>query len=85
VASWSAEQRLVAELVRLAEAAYAGKDTVVIDPVPPQQDLAVLIFTQREAVGRDMAKLKDAGLIERRGRALVIKSLSALQARLDSD
>lgn len=85
VASWSAEQRLVAELLRLAEAAYAGEDTVVIDPVPSQQDLAVLIFTQREAVGRDMAKLKDAGLIERKGRALVIKSVSALQARLESD
>ena len=32
-----------------------------------------------------MSKLKDAGLIERRGRAVVIKSLNGLRARLGGD
>jgi hypothetical protein len=32
-----------------------------------------------------MSKLKDAGLIERKGRSLLIKSVSGLEARLNGD
>lgn len=84
VATLSAEQRLISELLRLAKAGRNRNDTAVIDPVPTQHDLALLTFAaHREAVGRDMSKLKDAGLIERRGRKLLIKSLSGLAARLN--
>jgi CRP-like cAMP-binding protein len=55
----------------------------VIEPLPTQQELATLIFSQRESVGRDMSRLKDAGLIERKGRTLRITSLSRLKALLD--
>lgn len=82
VTTLSAEQRLIAELLRMAEGSRTGPDAALIDPVPTQQELATLLFSQREAIGRDMSKLKDAGLIERRGRALLIKSLSGLRARL---
>ena len=82
VTTLSAEQRLVAELLHLAEGKRTGEDTAVIDPLPTQQELATLLFSQREAIGRDMSKLKEAGLIERRGRALKIRSLSGLRARL---
>jgi len=83
VATLNAEQRLIAELIRLAERGRIDNDSAVIDPVPTQQDLALLTFAaHREAVGRDMCKLRDAGLIERRGRKLLIKSLGGLLARL---
>ncbi len=83
VTTRNAEQRLVAELLRLAEAGMTGSDTARIEPLPTQQDFATLLFSQREAIGRDMSKLKEAGLIERKGRSLLIKSISGLEARLD--
>ena len=85
VATQSAEQRLISELLRLAERGRTGPDTAVIEPVPAQHELGILIFAQREAVARDMAKLKQAGLIERRGRSLHIKSLARLRAFLEND
>lgn len=85
VATLSAEQRLITELLRLAEKGQTGPDTAVIDPVPSQQELGTLIFAQREAVGRDMAKLTQLGLIKRRGRILQINSLDGLRDFLDED
>ncbi|MFQ5565494.1 MAG: Crp/Fnr family transcriptional regulator [Paracoccaceae bacterium] len=82
VTTRNAEQRLIAELLRLAEAGMTGDDTARIEPLPTQQDFATLLFSQREAIGRDMSKLKDAGLIERKGRSLLIKSISGLEARM---
>jgi CRP-like cAMP-binding protein len=82
VTTRNAEQRLVAELLRLAEAGMIGDDTALIEPLPTQQEFATLLFSQREAIGRDMSKLKDAGLIERNGRSLRIKSISGLKAWL---
>ena len=83
VTTRNVEQRLIAELLRLAEAGMTGGDTARIEPLPTQQDFATLLFSQREAIGRDMSKLKDAGLIERKGRSLLIKSVSGLEARLN--
>lgn len=79
-----AEQRLISELLRLAEGRETG-DTAVIEPLPTQQELATLLFLQREAIGRDMSKLKDAGLIDRKGRRLTIRSLAKLRALLETD
>jgi CRP-like cAMP-binding protein len=84
VTTRNAEQRLIGELLRLAKADEQGGDTAVIDPLPTQQDLATLLFSQRETIGRDMSKLKDAGLIERKGRSLRIKTISGLRARLSA-
>ena len=59
-----------------------GPDSAVIEPLPTQQQLATLIFSQRETVGRDMSRLKEAGLIDRNGRKLTIKSLLRLKAMI---
>ncbi len=83
VTTRNAEQRLITELLRLAEATMTGDDTARIEPLPTQQEFATMLFSQREAIGRDMSKLKDAGLIERKGRSLLIKSVSGLEARLN--
>ena len=85
VTTLNAEQRLIAELLRLAEDGMIGDDTARIEALPTQQDLATLLFSQREAIGRDMSKLKDAGLIDRKGRSLLIKSISGLKARIGGD
>lgn len=85
VTTRNAEQRLVAELLQLANAGMTGKDTARIESLPTQQDFATLLFSQRETIGRDMSKLKDAGLIEREGRSLLIKSVSKLKARLSGE
>jgi len=85
VTTLNAEKRLITELLGLAEASGASGDSAIIDPLPTQQEIATVIFSQRESVGRDMSKLKDAGLIERKGRSLLIRSLSGLNARLERD
>ncbi|MEM7528630.1 MAG: Crp/Fnr family transcriptional regulator [Pseudomonadota bacterium] len=80
VTTLNAEQRLAAELLTLAG---AGEDdrTAVLEPLPTQQDLAALIFSQREAVGREMSKLRDLGLIARSGRRLDILDVQGLRER----
>ena len=85
VTTRNVEQRLVAELLRLAKDGMTGTDTARIETLPTQHDFATLLFSQRETIGRDMSKLKDAGLIEREGRSLLIKSVSRLKARLNGD
>lgn len=76
----SAEQRLCAQLLRMCT--RTGDDTGRIDRLVTQQELATLISSQRESVGREMSKLKDQGLILRQGRSLLIPSLRRLEAKL---
>ncbi|MEM7497857.1 MAG: Crp/Fnr family transcriptional regulator [Pseudomonadota bacterium] len=80
VTTLNAEQRLAAELLSLAGAGEAD-DRAVLEPLPTQQDLAALIFSQREAVGREMSKLRDLGLIARHGRRLDILDVQGLRDR----
>lgn len=82
VTTLNAEQRLASELLRRARPDPARRDVAVVDPLPTQQELATIIFSQRESVGRDMSKLKDLGLIERKGRSLRILSVERLRARV---
>ena len=76
----STEQRLCAQLLRMCE--RSGPDTAFIERLATQQELATLISSQRESVGREMSKLKDHGLIRRDGRSLRILSLRGLEAKL---
>ncbi|MEM9146923.1 MAG: Crp/Fnr family transcriptional regulator [Pseudomonadota bacterium] len=83
ITTMSARERLVAEL--LARTRETGGDRGVIDPLPTQQELADAIFGQREAVGRDLSRLRRLGLTQREGRRLTILSLSGLEAELRED
>lgn len=76
----STEQRLCAQLLR--SAVKTGKDTGFIEKVSTQQEIATLISSQRESVGREMSKLKEQGLIDRKGKSLTILSLRGLEAKL---
>jgi len=76
----STEQRLCAQLLRMTR--KTGEDTGRIERLPTQQELATLISSQRESVGREMSKLKDQGLINRDGKSLHILSISGLETKL---
>ncbi len=76
----STEQRLCAQLLRMCR--RTGEDTALIEKLATQQELATLISSQRELVGREMSKLKDQGLIRREGRSLRILALRGLEAKL---
>ena len=76
----STEQRLCAQLLRMCD--RTGDDTGRIERLPTQQEIATLIASQRESVGREMSKLKDQGLITRQGKSLTIHSLRGLETKL---
>ncbi len=80
VTTMNARERLVAHLLHLAEA--TGGNTAEIAQLPTQQALADAILGQREAVGREMSRLRDEGLIDRQGRRLTILNLAEMRARL---
>ena len=76
----STEQRLCAQLLRMCR--RTGDDTGHIERLATQQELATVISSQRESVGREMSKLKDQGLILREGKSLKVLSLRGLETKL---
>lgn len=71
-------KRLIKELLRLAE--QSGQSEPRIDPAPRHFDLAARISTHREAVSREMSALTKKRFIGKRGRALVLLDVAALNA-----
>jgi len=72
--------RLIRELLRQAGGGGARKGRAEIRPAPTQADLAARISSHREVVSREMSVLAKAGLVEKRGGALIISSLDELNA-----
>lgn len=86
----SAEERLIRTLLELARPfpkdSGAPADAAYIAPVPTQQELASMIVSQREAVGREMSALARRGLVRRPDRkSLLIPSLDRLRAAIGED
>ena len=75
----SVRERVLAELRLLAEPTAAEGGRAVIDPAPTHLDMAGRVVAKRETVSREMAQLARAGVIERRGRKLVIPDLARLR------
>jgi len=75
--------RLIALLVRLAEAAgnRNGHDVVLTLPAN-NTELAAQIGTVRELVSRNLSRLQSEGLIEMEDRTLTVPSLKRLQSEL---
>ncbi|SFA51825.1 cAMP-binding domain of CRP or a regulatory subunit of cAMP-dependent protein kinases [Paracoccus halophilus] len=78
-------ERLVRELLRLAQAGKPGDGPHVLDPAPGHMELAARIATHREAVSREISRLTRLGLLRRKGRALHIPSCAALAQALDQE
>ncbi|WP_339949532.1 Crp/Fnr family transcriptional regulator [uncultured Albimonas sp.] len=77
-----ARERLVAELLRLAELHAPGARQAELRPPPNHFDLASRISTHREAVSREMSRLSSMGLVERADGRLLIADVPRLRAEM---
>jgi CRP-like cAMP-binding protein len=77
-------ERLVMELLRLAEEAGVKDDRAEIRPAPTHFDLASRISTHREAVSREMSALAKQGILKKSGGRLVLLSVGALRGWAES-
>ena len=70
--------RVQAELLRLARAGKSGGKEAIISPPPYHREIAARVSTHREAVTRELKRLERQGLLEKRRGALVLKDIGAL-------
>lgn len=73
------QNRLHAELLRLARQAGVKGNTARIDPAPKHTDIASHISTYREQVTRELSSMTKQGLIQKAGGALVIPNVERLE------
>ncbi|HSD41158.1 MAG TPA: Crp/Fnr family transcriptional regulator [Burkholderiales bacterium] len=73
------QNRIHAELLRLAREAGVTGNTARIDPAPKHTDIASRVSTYREQVTRELSALVKAGILERGEHALVILDLARLE------
>jgi CRP-like cAMP-binding protein len=71
--------RIHAELLRLAQDHMTGENVAVIDPVPTHAEIASRISTRREAVTREFNQLSRAGIVQRRSSTLVVRDVERLK------
>lgn len=74
--------RIQAELLRLANIAPREGAAARLDPAPTHAEIASRISTHREAVTRELNRLSRLGIIERKKGFLVVKDLDRLAAML---
>jgi len=72
-------RRILAELLRMAEPSETEFGNAVLFPAPTAGDIAARIATTRETVAREQRWLEESGIIERRGRTLVIPDFERLR------
>jgi CRP-like cAMP-binding protein len=73
------QNRVHAELLRLARQAGIANNTARLDPSPKHTDIASQVSTYREQVTRELSALAKQGLVKRDGSALVILDVSHLE------
>jgi CRP/FNR family transcriptional regulator, cyclic AMP receptor protein len=70
--------RTRAELLRLAKSAPQQGKSAIISPVPTQAEIASRISSKREVVARELLRLRDLGIVDRRKGALVVCDVDRL-------
>ncbi len=73
------QNRLHAELLRLAREAGVRNNMARIDPAPKHAELSSQISTYREQVTRELSAMAKQGLVRRSGRALVLQDVALLE------
>jgi len=73
-----ANNRVHAELLRLAQAAGLDGNRAVISPIPHHADIASRVSTTRETVARVFSELTKAGMLERNKSSLVVRDMERL-------
>ncbi|MEM8787007.1 MAG: Crp/Fnr family transcriptional regulator [Pseudomonadota bacterium] len=79
-----ADDRIRLEIHRQFVAQRAADGSALLNSPPTQAALAAFVFTNREAVAREIGRMKRNGLIHRRGRALFAPSVDAIEDYLDT-
>ncbi|MCW2236659.1 Crp/Fnr family transcriptional regulator [Azospirillum canadense] len=74
-----ANNRVHAELLRLAKRSRVEGRAAVIAPIPVHADIASRVSTTRETVARVLSDLSREGLVERRADALVVRDVARLE------
>lgn len=77
--TYGVRNRIHAELLRLAKAHMSGPKVANIYPSPTHADIAGQVSTHREAVSREFSHLASEGLLEKRGRNLIIHDVERLE------
>ena len=78
-----ANDRVYAELLRLANEGELGDNTAVIKPVPIHGDIASRVSTTRETVARVLSDLSKKGLVTREGSKLNLHDVLLLQEMVE--
>lgn len=74
------QNRVHAELLRLARRAGVEGNSARIDPAPRHAEIAGNISTYREQVTRELSAMAKQGLVKRSGRTLVIPNVARLES-----
>lgn len=77
--TFGVRNRIQAELLRLAKASGQQTEIINIYPAPTHADIASQVATHREAVTREFGHLTSEGILEKRGRNLIIRDLARLE------
>lgn len=72
--------RIHAELLRLANLTRKDRNTARITPSPTHFEIASRVSTHREAVTRELSRLVRIGIVERQGDTLLVKDIDRLVA-----
>jgi len=73
------QNRVHAEILRLAKQAGVTNGAAHIEPAPRHVDIASRVSTNREQVTKELSAMARQGLIAKRGRALVIPDVARLE------
>ncbi len=73
------QNRIHAELLRLARASGQAGNRIRIDPAPTHADIASQVSTYREQVTREFSALAKQGLLEKDGTAIVLTDVERLE------
>jgi CRP-like cAMP-binding protein len=73
------QNRIHAELLRLAREAGVADNAARIDPAPKHTEIASRVSTYREQVTRELSALVKLGILERGEHALVVRDVAALE------
>jgi CRP-like cAMP-binding protein len=73
------QNRIHAEILRLARASGIARNTATIDPAPKHADIASQVSTYREQVTRELSALAKAGVLGKDAGALVVRDVGRLE------
>lgn len=79
-----ANNRVHAELLRLAHAVPPDGDRVVLKPIPHHSDIASRVSTTRETVARVFSDLAKSGIVKRERDAMVVLDVGLLEEMVEN-